>query len=83
MKKSKYIGFRISHEEFVRLEEVQDNIARVSRGQKPDIAEIIRSIIGWGNKELVSQEERSFIAGNIPALHGDALPDSRKKNKAC
>lgn len=79
MKKSKYIGFRISAEEFEKLVAVQENIARVSRGQKPDVAEILRTIIGWGNRSLVSQEERSFIAGDIPALHVTALPDDKAR----
>lgn len=82
MKKSKYIGFRISAEEFEKLAAVQDNIDLVSRGQKPDVADIIRSILGWGNRGLLSKEERLFIAGDIPALaHGTALPDDRKKHK--
>jgi hypothetical protein len=71
MKKSKYIGFRISAEEFERLVAVQENIAHVSRGQKPDIADVLRSVIGWGNRELVSIDERSFLAGEIPNIKAE------------
>lgn len=48
MKKTKYLGFRISMDEFDRLVTVQESIAAQSRGQKPEISDIIRSIIGWG-----------------------------------
>jgi hypothetical protein len=75
MKKTKYIGFRVSAEEFGRLEAVQSSIALSSRGQKPEITDIIRSILGWGNKNLVTVEERAFLAGEIPSIHGNLLPD--------
>lgn len=63
MKKSKQLGIRITAEEYARLERVQADIALNSRGQKPEISEILRAVIGWGNKMLVSPAERAFIAG--------------------
>ena len=78
MKKEKQIGIRLTGDEWEKLLKVQDNIALMSRGQKPDIADIVRSIIGFGNPELVSPEERAFLAGRIPALHGP----HNKRNKS-
>lgn len=71
MKKTKYVGFRISMDEFARLELVREHIATCARGQKPEVADILRSILGWGNPDLVTQAERDYIAGKISVLPGD------------
>jgi hypothetical protein len=75
MKKTKYVGFRVSIEEFSRLEMVQEHIAISSRGQRPEISDILRSIIGWGNRKLVSAEERAYLAGDIPRIGESDKPE--------
>jgi hypothetical protein len=79
MKKNKQLGIRVTDSEMGRLMAVQDNIALGSRGQRPDLVEIIRSILGWGNKELVSENERKYLAGDTDSLHGEHPPISRSK----
>lgn len=79
IKRTKQIGIRLTDEEWDRLVKIQDNIALVSRGQRPEIVEIVRSILGLGNKGLVSPEERAFLAGEISSLHGPHGPNKRNK----
>ena len=68
MKKTKYIGFRVLETEFALLEVVREHIAADARGIKPEITDIIRSLIGFGNQSLVSNEERDYLAGKITSL---------------
>ena len=78
MKRQKLIALRLNDAEWARLIKVQDNIALSSRGQRPELVEIIRSILGLGNRGLVSAEERAFFSGDTPNLHGPFAP---KRNK--
>lgn len=72
------LSIRMDESQWERLEQVAKDIALTSRGQKPDLSEIIRAIIGWGNRDLVTPEEKAFLAGDIPSLHGPHVP---KRNK--
>lgn len=70
-KMTRQISIRVDDAQYQRLLTVADQIAEVSRGQKPEVTEILRSIIGWGNRGLLTDIERAFIAGDIDALHGE------------
>ena len=78
MRKTKQLGIRIYDAEWKRLCAVQENIGFVSRGQKPEISEIIRSVMGWGNRSLVSENEKLFLAGDIPTLNPPQIVPRRK-----
>ena len=67
-KKVIQIGVRLEDYQHKMLVNVQEHISACSRGQAPDIAEIVRCLIGWGNQLLVTQEERDYLAGKIPSL---------------
>lgn len=74
-KLTKRISVRATDDQIKRLEDVAENIAAESRGgRRPDISEIVRSILGWDNHTLVSVMEREYIAGNIAAIHGSFPP---------
>lgn len=80
MRRTKQIGVRIYAEEWKRLCDVQENISGISRGQKPDISEIVRSLIGWGNRMLLSEAEKAYLAGDINSL-GDTVIAHQKKDE--
>ena len=68
-KLTRRIAVRADEEQYARIIAVQEDIALFSRGQKPEISDIIRAILGWSNPDLVSPEERAFLSGTGP-LHG-------------
>ena len=67
-KKTVQIAIRLDDDENEMLLAVQEHIAACSRGMRPDLAEIIRSLIGWGNPDLVSPEERAYLRGELKSL---------------
>jgi len=60
-KKSIQLSLRMDEDQHGRLVDVQEHISACSRGMKPDLMEIIRSVIGWGNPDLVTPEERAYL----------------------
>ena len=67
-KKSIQLSLRMDEDQHGRLVDVQEHISACSRGMKPDLMEIIRSVIGWGNPDLVTPEERAYLRGELAAL---------------
>jgi len=67
-KKVMQVGIRLDEKQHEMLTAVQDHIAACSRGQAPDISDIIRCLIGWGNQALVTKEERDYLSGKTSAL---------------
>jgi hypothetical protein len=67
---AKQLTMRVRETELQRLNAVADNIAAASRGQRPNIVDIIRAILGWDNPDLVTPEEKAYIAFRTNALHG-------------
>lgn len=77
-KKSIQLSLRMDEDQHGRLVDVQEHISACSRGMKPDLMEIIRSVIGWGNPDLVTPEERAYLRGELAALgapEGNDGPD--------
>lgn len=81
MKRNKQIGLRVNDEELHKLNSVANSIASNARGMKPDITEIIRSVMGWGNKKLVSPEERAFLAGETKEIQKPSFTRKGPKDK--
>lgn len=82
MKKTKQIGLRLTDEEYERFVKVQEHIVQSDpRKREVDIVGIIRSMLGLGNSDLVTVEEREYIAGKRADLHGQFTPE-RKRNKS-
>jgi len=74
-KKSIQLSLRMDEDQHGRLVDVQEHISACSRGMKPDLMEIIRSVIGWGNPDLVTPEERAFLRGELSALSAPEAQD--------
>ena len=73
-RKDKRINLRIEAHVYERILRVIDRIAQESpRGLKPELSEIIRSLCGWGNPNLLTDNERAYLAGSI-----DALPATKR-----
>ena len=73
-RKDKRINLRIEAQVYDRILQVIDRIAKESpRGLKPELSEIIRSLCGWGNPNLLTEKERAYLAGSI-----DALPNTKR-----
>lgn len=68
-KKTVQIAIRLDDDENEKLLAVQEHIAQCSRGMKPDLTAIIKALIGWGNLDLVSPEERAYLRGELKALN--------------
>jgi len=65
-RKDKRINLRIEGDVYERILDVIDRIAQESpRGLKPELSEIIRSLCGWGNPNLLTDDERAYLAGSI------------------
>lgn len=74
-KKSVQLSLRMDDDQHGRLVDVQEHIALCSRGMKPDLMEIIRSIIGWGNPDLVTDEEKAYLRGELQSLTAPEAQD--------
>jgi len=73
-RKDKRINLRIEANVYDRILHVMDRIAQESpRGLKPELSEIIRSLCGWGNPNLLTDNERAYLAGSA-----DALPSAKR-----
>lgn len=75
-RKDKRINLRIEANVYDRILHVMDRIGQESpRGLKPELSEIIRSLCGWGNPNLLTDNERAYLGGSV-----DALPSAKRDN---